>query len=77
MAGSAWLVRLAGLAWLVWLGGAVAEVCLEHDIRPQKFRRLGINDTYVSVVGDQRFLRASVGVDCNAIVGAVRQLLAL
>lgn len=57
------------------LGGAVAEVCLEHKIRPRRFRRLGIRDTYVSVVGDQAFLRAQVGIDSASVASAVRLLL--
>lgn len=58
------------------LGGAVAEICLEHRVRPRKFRRLGIRDAYVSVVGDQDFLRAQVGIDRASIASAVRALLA-
>lgn len=57
------------------LGGAVAEACLEHGVRPRKFHRLGIHDSYTSVVGDQNFLRAVVGIDRRAIVDAARQLL--
>lgn len=57
------------------LGGAVAEVCLEHARRPRRFRRLGIADTYVSVVGDQDYLRARVGIDRASIARAARELL--
>jgi transketolase len=57
------------------LGAAVAEVCLEHSVRPGFFRRLGIDDRYVSVVGDQNFLRAHVGVDSASIVNAVSSLI--
>jgi transketolase len=45
------------------LGGAVAEACLETDIRPKRFRRLGILDKYVSIVGDQGYLRRTIGLD--------------
>ena len=57
------------------LGGAVAEVCLEHHLRPRRFRRLGIRDTYTSIVGDQPFLRAHVGLDRESIAAAARSLL--
>jgi transketolase len=57
------------------LGGAVAEVCLEHAVRPRVFKRLGIKDTYVSIVGDQDYLRASVGLDRAAIATCARALL--
>jgi transketolase len=57
------------------LGGAVAEHCLESDIRPKLFRRLGIRDEYISVVGDQDYLRAVVGIDARSIAASVRALL--
>lgn len=57
------------------LGGAVAEVCLEHGVRPRRFRRLGIADKYTSIVGDQQFLRAHVGLDHRSVAAAARQLL--
>lgn len=56
------------------LGGAVAEVCLEAGARVP-FRRLGIQDTYVSAVGDQSYLRTQAGIDSAAIVRAATQLL--
>lgn len=57
------------------LGSAIAEVCLEHRIRPKRFHRLGINDRFVSIVGDQKFLRRHVGIDEPSIVAAVQRLL--
>lgn len=57
------------------LGGAVAEVCLEHDFRPKRFRRLGIGNDFVTVVGDQSYLRKQVGIDELSIVAAAQRLL--
>jgi transketolase len=57
------------------LGAAVAEVCLEQGVRPKHFRRLGIRDTYVSVVGDQQFLRAKIGIDSGSIATVVGRML--
>lgn len=57
------------------VGGAVAEVCLEQEQRPRRFRRIGIDDVYISAVGDQAYLRIQVGLDHKAIVRAVRALL--
>ena len=56
------------------LGGAVAEVCVELETPPPRFRRLGIRDTYISVVGDQTFLRKAVGIDHDGIVATVVDL---
>ncbi len=58
------------------LGGAVAEVCLERGAVPKRFRRIGIRDSYVSVVGDQSYLREMVGLDRRSIAQSVRELLA-
>ncbi|AMN46437.1 transketolase [Steroidobacter denitrificans] len=57
------------------LGGAVAEICLEHGTRPRRFLRLGIQDTYTSLVGDQAYLRSLVGIDRGSVALAARRLL--
>ena len=56
------------------LGSAVAEVCLESNIRPHFFKRIGLNDTYSSVVGDQYYLRDHYGMSSQHIIQAVRKL---
>jgi transketolase len=58
------------------LGGAVAEACLEFSDRPQRFQRIGINDTYVSVVGEQSYLRTQVGLDRVSIARTASALIA-
>ena len=57
------------------LGGAVAEVCLESSVRPQRFLRLGIKDCYTSVVGDQDYLRKTTGIDRQSIFQSVTALI--
>ncbi len=53
------------------LGGAVAETCLERGEPPRFFRRVGLQDQYPSVVGDQNFLRTAYNMDASEIVAAV------
>ena len=53
------------------LGAAVAEICLEAGVGIKAFKRIGLQDRYPSVVGDQDFLRAHYGMDADAIVAAV------
>jgi transketolase len=55
------------------LGGAVAEACLEGGIAPGFFKRIGMNDKFPSIVGDQNYLRGKYGIDSNAIVAQVRK----
>ena len=50
------------------LGGAVAEVCLEQGITPKFFKRMGLSDTYSSIVGSQEYLRNRYKIDSIAIV---------
>jgi len=58
------------------LGGAVAELLLESGIRPQLFKRIGLNDSFSSIVGTQEYLRAQYGLDTNGIVSSVLKTLA-
>jgi transketolase len=55
------------------LGAAVAEACLTHGVSLRHFARVGLDDCYPSVVGDQRYLRHAYGMDAEAIVAAVRR----
>jgi len=55
------------------LGGAIAEICLENSIRPKIFRRIGLNDTFSSVVGSQKHLREKYGMDSKAIIDVVKE----
>lgn len=57
------------------LGGAVAEILLESPVRPEKFLRMGIPDTYTSVVGDQSYLMGLYGLDAGGIAAKTKSLL--
>jgi transketolase len=55
------------------LGGAVAEALAEHLPRP--VLRIGVEDTFVSKVGDHDALAAHHGITAEAIVTRVRRAL--
>jgi transketolase len=59
------------------LGGAVAEACLEGGVRLDRFVRLGLQDLYPDVVGDQNYLRVRYGLDRDGVASAVRRALEL
>jgi transketolase len=59
------------------LGGAVAEVLMESDVRPLAFKRIGLNDTFSSKVGDQDYLRATYGLDAESILRTIESILGL
>jgi transketolase len=50
------------------LGGAIAEICIENSVRPKFFKRIGLKDTFSSVVGSQHHLRKKYKMDSNTII---------
>ena len=57
------------------LGGAAAELFLESGTIPAVFHRIGMRDKFSSIVGSQSYLQACYGMDEEAIVGKVQELL--
>jgi len=57
------------------LGSAVSETLMEAGKQPRYFKRIGINDQFSSVVGDQDYLRAQYGLDVAGITHTVQRVL--
>ncbi len=57
------------------LGSAVSEVLMEAGQRPRYFKRLGLNGTFSSIVGDQAYLHVQYGLDVDGIVNSVQNVL--
>ena len=55
------------------LGSAVAEACADGGVSLKSFRRIGLEDSFPDVVGDQAYLRARYGLDAASIAAKVRQ----
>jgi transketolase len=55
------------------LGSAVAEVLADNGLAVP-FRRLGVQDTYLPVIGRQDFLRAQVGLSEEVVVDTIKEL---
>jgi transketolase len=53
------------------LGGAVAEALLEAGASPGFFLRMGLRDTFSSVVGSQQYLRKVYALDAPSIARTV------
>ena len=58
------------------LGGAVAETLMEAGVFPRSFVRMGLRNTFSSVVGSQQYLRRVYSLDAPSIVRAVSVRLA-
>jgi transketolase len=57
------------------LGGLVAETCLEQGARPKVFHRFGLRGGFQSIVGSQEYLRTRHGLDADAVVARIAELL--
>ncbi len=53
------------------LGGAVAEVIAESGVYPKLFKRIGLDGTFSSIVGDQSYLLQQYGLSPERIVNTV------
>jgi transketolase len=58
------------------LGGAIAEACLDGGVPVKSFTRLGLDDVYPDVVGDQLYLRERYGLSAAHVANAIRKALA-
>lgn len=58
------------------LGSAVAEVLMESGHHQVRFKRIGVDGTFTSKVGDQAYLRAHYGLDVQGILRTVKAVLA-
>ncbi len=56
------------------LGSAVAEVLMESDLPKVRFKRIGIEDTFTTKVGDQAYLRAQYGLDVKGILRTIKSV---
>lgn len=59
------------------LGGAIAEALMEAGVFPRFFLRIGLRNTFSSVVGSQQYLRKVYSLDAAAIARAVSTKLAV
>jgi len=57
------------------LGSAVSEVCMDNNIIPKLFLRLGMNNIFSSIVGSQKFLRSKYKIDSKAIFEKIKILI--
>jgi len=57
------------------LGSAVSEVCMDNGSYPKRFLRLGMDNTYTTIVGSQKYLRSRYGIDSVTIVEKVKSLI--
>ncbi|MEQ1806130.1 MAG: transketolase C-terminal domain-containing protein [Burkholderiaceae bacterium] len=57
------------------LGSLAADTFLDAGMMPKRFARVCLPDAFSSIVGSQEYLRMRHGIDAQAIVARVRQLM--
>lgn len=57
------------------LGSAVSEVLLQENSFPKKFRMIGLDSNFSTVVGSQDYLRNLYKLDQDSIVDSIKDLL--
>jgi transketolase len=55
------------------LGSAISDIFSEAQVYPEKFKKFGISDIYVSIVGTQDYLREYCGLTVENISNQVKQ----
>lgn len=55
------------------LGSAISEYCMDNQQIPSDFLRIGLDDNYSSVVGDQAYLRKRYKMDSEYIAKVVKE----
>ena len=56
------------------LGSAVAEACADAGVPLKSFRRIGLDDVFPEIVGDQAYLRARFGLNAASVAASIRQM---
>lgn len=59
------------------LGSAISEVCMDLKKIPNNFLRIGLENEYSSIVGDQNYLRSHYKIDSKTIIREVKKILKL
>ena len=57
------------------MGSAICEYCMDNNISPKKFKRMGLEDIYSSVVGSQEYLRNFYNIGEEALIKNIKSMM--
>lgn len=57
------------------LGSAVSEVLMQEGSYPKKFKMLGLESKFSTIVGSQNYLRSINNLDTKSVIGEIKLLL--
>lgn len=55
------------------LGSTIADLCMDNGVMPSYFKKMGMQDAYPTIVGDQDYLRKKHGMSAEFVVDVVRE----
>lgn len=59
------------------MGSAICEYCMDNNIQPKSFKRMGLQDIYSSVVGSQNYLRNFYNLGEEALLQNIKSILGI
>tara|TARA_B100000965_G_scaffold400592_1_gene422776 strand:+ start:4975 stop:5898 length:924 start_codon:yes stop_codon:yes gene_type:complete len=57
------------------MGSSICEYCMDNNIQIKKFKRMGLEDIYSSVVGSQNYLRNFYNIGEEALIQNIKLML--
>jgi transketolase len=69
------LVTLEEHSLIGGLGSAVSEILMQESVYPKRFKMMGLESSFSTIVGSQSFLREHNNLDTSSIIKCVKKLL--
>jgi len=57
------------------LGGAVTEVLMQEGIYPNKFKMMGLESKFSTIVGSQEYLRSVNKLDVSSVINGIKKII--
>ena len=69
------LVTLEEHSLIGGLGSAVSEILMQESVYPKRFKMMGLDSSFSTIVGSQSYLRKYNDLDTSSIIKCVKKLL--
>lgn len=69
------LVTLEEHSLIGGLGSAVSEILMQESVYPKRFKMMGLESSFSTIVGSQSYLRKYNNLDTSSIIKCVKKLL--
>ena len=69
------LITLEEHSLIGGLGSAVSEILMQESVYPKRFKMMGLESNFSTIVGSQSYLRKHNNLDTSSIIKRVKKLL--